>query len=123
MKWEKDIDENVRSGLIELLMLRLLSERDMYGYEIRKALLERTNGAFNVIEAALYGPLYRLKKRGLIEDRRVSRPNDKRDRVYYSINDEGREYLAYGLRQIDFVFSGVWNLIQGEEGNDGEQNG
>jgi PadR family transcriptional regulator PadR len=54
IKWKKDIEENVRSGIVELLILRLLCERDMYGYEIRKMLAERTNNAFEIKEASLF---------------------------------------------------------------------
>lgn len=113
MKWEKDINENVRSGIVELLILCLLSEKDMYGYEIRKALAQRTNNAFEMKEASLYGPLYRMSSRGLISSRKEL-VGEKRFRVYYHIEDEGRQYLEYGLGQIRYVFSGVLNLINGE---------
>lgn len=46
MEWKKDIEENVRSGIVELLILQLLSEQDMYGYE--KMLAQRTNDAFEI---------------------------------------------------------------------------
>lgn len=35
-KWKNDIEENVRSGIVELLILQLLSETDMYGYQIKQ---------------------------------------------------------------------------------------
>lgn len=54
MEWKNDIDENVRSGIVELLILHLLCERDMYGYEIIKLLASRTNGAFIMKQASLY---------------------------------------------------------------------
>ena len=114
MKWEKDIYENVRGGITELLILRLLSERDMYGYEIRKALAERTLKAFDLKEAALYGPLYRMSSRGLISSCREL-VGEKRFRVYYHIEDEGMQYLAYGTEQIRFVFSGIRNLMDWKE--------
>lgn len=60
MKWEKDIYENVRSGIVELLILHLLCKRDMYGYDIRNTLADRTMKAFDLKETALYGPLYRI---------------------------------------------------------------
>ena len=37
-KWKSDIEENTRSGIVELLILQLLSEEDMYGYQIKQKL-------------------------------------------------------------------------------------
>lgn len=117
MSWEKDIDENVRSGIVELLVLQLLCEREMYGYEIKKMLYERTNGAFEMKEASLYGPLYRMASRGLISSHKEM-AGEKRFRMYYRIEDKGREYLAYGKEQINFVFNGVLRLLN--EGSEQE---
>lgn len=111
--WKNDIDENVRSGIVELLVLQLLCERDMYGYEIRKTLAERTGGAYIMKEASLYGPLYRMSSRGLISSHKEM-AGEKRFRMYYHIEDFGREYLEYGKEQIDFVFAGIMNIIKGE---------
>ena len=86
----------------------------MYGYEIRKALAQRTNNAFEMKEASLYGPLYRMSSRGLISSRKEV-VNGKRFRVYYRIEDFGRQYLAYGIEQIRYVFSGVINLLDGKD--------
>lgn len=119
MKWKSDIEENVRSGLVELLILHLLGDRDMYGYEIRKMLAERTNGAFIMKDAALYGPLYRMASRGLISSHKEM-AGEKRFRMYYHLEDYGKEYLAYGKEQIDFVFSGVMNLLNGKEIDNGQ---
>ena len=114
MEWKKDINENVRSGIVELLILQLLSEKEMYGYEIRKALALCTIYAFEMKEASLYGPLYRMSSRGLISSRKEV-VNGKRFRVYYRIEDFGRQYLAYGIEQIRYVFSGVMNLLDGKD--------
>ena len=44
--WRIYVDENVRSGVVEFLILHLLTERDMYGYELRQELEERTKGVY-----------------------------------------------------------------------------
>ncbi len=111
MDYRKDIDENVRSGLVELLILQLLCDEDMYGYQIRQELATRTEQAFLIREGSLYGPLYRMSQRGLISDRRVL-VGEKRFRNYYHIEEAGRAYLAYGKEQIDLVFHGVNALFQ-----------
>ena len=110
MKWEKDIDENIRCGMVEILILQLLSEREMYGYEIRHELEKRTDGAFLIKEGSLYGPLYRMQQRGLISAERVV-VGEKRFRNYFHIEESGKEYLAYGWEQIHEVYRGVNALL------------
>ena len=54
-KWKSDIEENTRSGIVELLILQLLSEEDMYGYQIKQELAKRTDGAFIIKEGSFRG--------------------------------------------------------------------
>ena len=110
LTWKESIDENVRLGIVELLILHMLLERDMYGYEIREELAVRTNNAFLVKEGSLYGPLYRMQSRGIITSRKEMVVN-KRFRMYYMLTDHGREYLEYGKEQMKLVFAGVESLL------------
>ena len=73
-----------------LVVLRFLSERPMYGYEITAALKERSGGKYKI--SILYPVLYRLEDQGFIE---ISSTEvaDGRARSYYSITDAGRAYL------------------------------
>ncbi len=120
MEWKKDIEENVRSGLVELLILNLLSERDMYGYEIRQMLAKRTNKAFDLKETALYGPLYRMSARNLITSHKEM-AGEKRFRMYYHLEDQGKEYLKYGKEQIALVFDGIMSLMNWKAEENKEQ--
>ena len=110
MQWKTDIEENVRSGLVELLILHMLSEEDMYGYRIKQELKKRTGEAFVMKEGSLYGPLYRMYRRGLISSHKEP-IGEKRFRNYYHIEPAGEEYLAYGKKEIDRVFRGVKDLL------------
>lgn len=108
--WKATIDENLRMGLLELLILQLLCERDMYGYEIKKLLAERTENAITFGEASLYIPLLRIASRGLISSRKEY-VTGKRFRTYYHIEEFGRKYLAYGKEQYELLFSTVMKLF------------
>lgn len=116
MNFKSDIEENVRSGLVELLILHLLTEEDQYGYQIRQELNRRTNGAFVMKEGSLYGPLYRMHERKLISSHKEM-AGEKRFRNYYHIEPAGREYLEYGKKEIEFVFSGVFQMFGWQEGS------
>lgn len=102
---KSDIDENIRSGLVELLILQLLTEEDMYGYQIRQALSDKTDKAFVMKEGSLYGPLYRLHERSFISSHKEI-VGSKRFRNYYHIEPSGVEYLEYGKKEFAKVFEG-----------------
>ena len=114
MAWQNDIEENIRTGFVEILILQLLCERDMYGYEIRQMLSSRTDGAFVIKEASLYGPLYRMASRGMISSRKEM-AGEKRFRMYYHIEPFGREYLEYGREQVMLVLKGASKLLDKKE--------
>jgi PadR family transcriptional regulator PadR len=79
------------NGVPELLVLRLLARREMYGYELVKAVRTATNEAIGLREGIIYPTLYALEKRGSLKARR--RTVDKRSRVYYAITAKGRHRL------------------------------
>lgn len=112
MAWQDDVEENIKCGLVEILILALLTTEDMYGYKIKMELAERTNQAVIVKEGSLYGPLYRMEQRKLISSRKVL-VGEKRVRNYYHIEASGREYLDYAVKEFRFIFSGAANLIEG----------
>ena len=112
MAWKDDIEENIKCGLIEILILSLLSQEDMYGYKIKTELAQRTNNTFIVKEGSLYGPLYRMQERKLISSRKEL-VGEKRFRNYYHIEESGKEYLAYAIKQFNLIFDGANNLIKG----------
>ena len=54
-------------GSTSLIMLQLLNERDMYGYELVKELEQRSDHDFSVKEGTLYPALHKLEKQEYIE--------------------------------------------------------
>ena len=84
--------DNLKRGTIELSILTLLQERDMYGYEISQQLSIKSGGLYQIQESSLYPSLYRMVEKGLISDR-VEKVGTRRVRVYYQIEPCGEEYL------------------------------
>ncbi len=74
-----------------LVVLRLLSERPMYGYELSQEMKQRSNGSFKI--SILYPVIYRLEEQGLVE---VTSNDivDGRARSYYGITEKGKAYMA-----------------------------
>ncbi len=75
------------------LLLCLLSEKNMYGYQIIKELRGRSDGYFNFKEGTLYPALHRLVSSGLIEGKWQMLPSGQQ-RKYYSITAKGVSVLT-----------------------------
>ncbi len=85
-------------GSIEPLLLYLISEQPMYGYQTIKELESRSQGYFRFKEGTLYPVLHRLEKSGLIHGQWQTLPTGRR-RKYYHITDKGRAALVERARQ------------------------
>jgi len=79
------------SGVPELLLLRLLDNREMYGYELVRSIKEVTGQAISLGEGVIYPVLHSLERNGSLKARR--KPVGGRTRVYYSLTSQGRGRL------------------------------
>lgn len=82
-----------KKGSTDLLILALLDEQDLHGYEIGRRIEQRSRGALRFTLASLYETLYRLEERRLIRGRWVERAGERRRRSY-QITAAGRKVLA-----------------------------
>ncbi|RDU35734.1 PadR family transcriptional regulator [Neobacillus piezotolerans] len=90
-------------GSTSLLLLQMLGDRDMYGYELVKELEARSGNGFTVKEGTLYPALHKLEKQEYIECYWQEQEKGPA-RKYYRITDEGRELLKEKTREWqDFV--------------------
>lgn len=80
------------SGVSELLILRLLSQRSMYGYELVKTIRLATGEAISLGEGVVYPILHSLERAGALRTRR--KKISGRTRVYYSVTAKGRRRLS-----------------------------
>lgn len=90
------------SGVPELLLLRLLAQRERYGYELVKSIKLVTDEAISLGEGVIYPVLHGLERAGALRARRKS--VDGRTRVYYSLTARGRKRLQ--------LLQGEWHRIQ-----------
>lgn len=102
---------SLMAGVPELLLLTLLSEREMYGYELARAIQTLTRAAIAVGEGVLYPALHTLETRGLLRSRR--RAIGGRTRVYYSITAKGRRRYAALTQEWRRIAGGVEAALAG----------
>lgn len=108
-EWLNSIDESIRCGLIEILILSMLSTKDMYTYEIKLELSKRSAGEFQMRDGSLYGPMYKMLERGLISSKQVL-VGEKRFRNYYHLEESGRQYLDFSVKKFYKIF-GITDMI------------
>ena len=101
-------------GSSNSLLLSLLEQQSMYGYQIVKELEARSQGYFKFKEGTLYPALHRLEKSGLISSKWQMLSNG-RQRRYYNITARGQDKLAEEKTQwLDF-FNAVSLIFQPEK--------
>jgi PadR family transcriptional regulator PadR len=80
------------AGVPELMILRLLKDHEMYGYEIVQAIAARTLKVVMPGEGVVYPVLHALEKEGALKSRRKT--VNGRSRVYYTLTARGAKKLA-----------------------------
>lgn len=87
-------EQQMKKGVLEMLVLKLLSEKEKYGYQLISELKEKSDGMFLLKEGTLYPILYRLEDEELVVSR-WSEPKGKEvSRKYYVVTEKGIEVLT-----------------------------
>lgn len=97
------VDRELMKGCCPTLVLRALSLRSMYGYEIVKEIEQVSAEAFSLKEGTIYPVLHRLEQDGHLESFWED-GDGNRKRRYYRITEAGRACLARK--------SGEWNRFR-----------
>lgn len=89
----------VVKGTLDLLVLKALSWTPMHGFEITSWLEDRSDGALEYDDSAIYQALYRLEKQGFISAQWGVTENNRKAR-YYRILRAGQEHLRTGTERL-----------------------
>ncbi|AUS95359.1 PadR family transcriptional regulator [Clostridium thermosuccinogenes] len=109
------IDKTLLSGSTTMLILRLLEDRDMYGYQMIEELSKRSNDTFNLKAGTLYPLLHSLEQQGMVTSYDKN-ADGARMRKYYSITKKGRKLLADKKAEWQNYFTAVNHVLQGGAG-------
>ena len=102
------------SGVPELLLLRLLDQREMYGYELVRSIRQVTGDAISLGEGVIYPALHSLERSGALQASR--KPVNGRTRVYYSVTPKGQQRLDELSDDWQRISGGI-NSALGEPAN------
>lgn len=101
-----ELEENLKRGILEMLILKMLSGGDMYVYQMINEMNELAQGLIDIKEGSLYGPIYRLVDKKYISETRVL-VGKRRTRVYYHLEAAGMEYLHVAQETYAKITQGV----------------
>lgn len=79
-------------GNIDLILMSIISSKDMYGYEMIQVLNQSSHDEYSMSEGTLYPALKRLETQEAIESYWVEQENG-RPRKYYTLTNKGRKLL------------------------------
>ena len=102
--------KELKRGTLEMMLLQMLSERQMYGYELATTLEEQGGSLFRIKEGTLYPILYRLENAGYIESRWETLERGV-PRKYYRLTAAGVVYLEARIAEWKEFFKAVNQLI------------
>jgi PadR family transcriptional regulator, regulatory protein PadR len=101
-------------GSTSLILLQLLNEKDMYGYELVKELDKRSDHHLQVKEGTLYPALHKLENQEYIEcywEEQEKGPARK----YYQITAEGKKLLQEKTNEWNRFVQVMGKVIKGNE--------
>lgn len=102
----------LRRGSTKVLILSQLEGEPMYGYQIVKAIREKSGSYFDLSEGSAYPALHSLEEQGLIQGN--WRNVDGRSRKYYSLTSEGNKFLRKALEEWELFSTHLRDLIGSE---------
>lgn len=106
----KKTNPSFLNGVPELLVLRLLSRGEMYGYQIVEQIRARTGGALSFGEGCIYPYLHYLEAEKHLSSRRLE--VEGRSRNYYRLTPRGHKRLEELNSEWKRVTNGVALLME-----------
>ena len=100
-----------RRGAMSLVILALLKQGDMYGYQLVQETLRRSGGKIVTQEGSLYPVLYKLLEQGLISDYKMQ-VGKRMCRIYYHLEDAGEKRLQELIQEYDAITQGIHAIIE-----------
>jgi DNA-binding PadR family transcriptional regulator len=93
------------AGDMKYVILKLLRDKSMHGYEVMKELEEHTHGCYKPSPGTVYPTLQWLEDEGLVSSEEVE------GKKVYSITAAGREFLEEHKGTVEEIFERVEDMI------------
>lgn len=105
------VNKELLKGSTSMLVLSVLEEKEMYGYQIIKELERRSQDVFSLKEGTLYPILHTMEQANFLEAYWED-SQSARKRRYYRITDQGKKELARQKKEWNLYADAVCKVIQ-----------
>ena len=95
-----------------MLVLKLLNNQSMYGYQIIRELEQQSRDIFKLQEGTLYPILHTLEQQGAVTSYQQTADNGRR-RKYYAITTHGQKLLNEKLKEWEVYQTAINQVIGG----------
>ena len=109
----RETNPSFMSGVPELLLLRLLQDNEMYGYELAQAVQDQTRSAITLGEGVIYPVLHALEREGALTSRRKT--VNGRSRVYYRLTELGTQRFLDLQGNWSRITNAISTILKGAE--------
>lgn len=106
------MDKNLITGSTTMLILKLLENKDMYGYEMIEELLKKSDETFSLKAGTLYPLLHRLEGKEMLESYEQN-TDSGRVRKYYSITKKGKGMLTEKQKEWESYVAAINQVLEG----------
>ena len=107
------VSKELLKGSTATLILSLLNEKPMYGYEMIKQLESKSEGIFSFKEGTIYPILHTLRER--IHCVLLGRREWQSKRKYYKINEQGKAFMKEKKEEWTVFKDAVDGVLNGEK--------
>ena len=105
------VDKELSKGSHELIILKLLSRGDMYGYQIVQQMSLLSDKAFEMSQGSLYPFLHRLEQEGYLTSYSV--PENGRERLYSHLTEKGQVARADKEARWEHYVHAMGQILKG----------
>ena len=105
------LNKELLKGSTNMLVLSLLQEQDMYGYQMIKELKTKSKNVFEFQEGTLYPILHSLEEKNYITS--YWDESGPKKRKYYAITKEGKKHLKEKKEEWEIFSTGVNQVVGG----------
>uniref|UniRef100_UPI002FD8BEB8 PadR family transcriptional regulator n=1 Tax=Faecalibacillus intestinalis TaxID=1982626 RepID=UPI002FD8BEB8 len=106
---------------LDMLLLCIIAKQDCYGYEITKQIKTYSHELIDIKEGTMYPILYKLQGTmypilyKLQDEKYISsyeKVIDRKVRVYYHIEENGKQKLLEMINEFNNAVDGIHNVIK-----------
>ena len=105
------LNKELLKGSTNMLVLSILQEQNMYGYQMIKELKAKSQNVFEFQEGTLYPILHSLEEKNYITS--YWDESGAKKRKYYSITKEGKKHLKEKKEEWKTFSTGVNQVVGG----------